>query len=781
MLMRRNIYAVELTIFGSVLPGEFIGRQGMLTAIKKIKGLGVFGDFTAAADLPAFKRFNLIYGENGSGKTTLSRLFTALQTGAHTDYPDLDYSITTDTGTLSKGQPSPRKIRVFNSDYIEANIGQFDGPLRHILIVGQENKELAEEIKIEQATYDDRKAKLEAEALALAKLETDKGKAFSAIAKTIGEATSGTTLRGYRKPDAEAAYKKLTKPKTYTDAELDLHRVTIRQEQAEAVHQVSQPKVKDASGDDMDIQIALGALVTATGVLTQRASQVDAISRLVEKPDISLWVETGLEIHRTHDSNDCEFCGQKLPQERLKQLSEHFSTADQQLKAEIEAEIRTASSISAAIASVQLPPKTGLFSELRDDFETTAQEFETARSAALTAVAKVAEILSKKLTERSKPYAVEVAVDSAAFTQSLDKAAALIDRHNAKVADFDAQKDAARQAIETHYLSTIEPQVKEFDEKIAAAQAVIDKLRDGAADLGDARSLDALLKSIGEKKAKVSSAHAGGAQMTGKLNAFLGRTDLTFDSGEDGYRLKRRGKPARRLSEGEKTAIAFLYFIVQLGDQDFDVKEGVVVIDDPISSLDAAAIFQAFSYLKTAVKEAKQVFLLTHNFDFLRLLVNWLDNGVKQNQRSYFMIVCTEAAAVRNAQLVMLDPLLVEHPSEYHFLFKVLYTFKSDGTILSSYHIPNIARKVLETFLEFHVPSNESLYKKLDRTNFDDTKKTAIYKFANDLSHMTGKGFDPALVAETQKNTTYLLEMIKAVAPDHFDGLERLAKGEVAA
>ena len=65
----------------------------MLTVIKRIKGLGVFGDFTAPADLPPFARYNIIYGENGSGKTTLSRLFAALEAGAHTDHADLEYTI----------------------------------------------------------------------------------------------------------------------------------------------------------------------------------------------------------------------------------------------------------------------------------------------------------------------------------------------------------------------------------------------------------------------------------------------------------------------------------------------------------------------------------------------------------------------------------------------------------------------------------------------------------------------------------------------------------------
>lgn len=98
-------------------------------------------------------------------------------------------------------------------------------------------------------------------------------------------------------------------------------------------------------------------------------------------------------------------------------------------------------------------------------------------------------------------------------------------------------------------------------------------------------------------------------------------------------------------------------------------------------------------------------------------------------------------------------------------------------SILSCYHIPNVARKVLETFLDFHIPSKDKLYRKLEKTEFDPHKKTAILKFTNDLSHFTGKGFDPALVAETQKNTTYLLEMIKHTAPLHFAGLEALTKG----
>ena len=177
--------------------------------------------------------------------------------------------------------------------------------------------------------------------------------------------------------------------------------------------------------------------------------------------------------------------------------------------------------------------------------------------------------------------------------------------------------------------------------------------------------------------------------------------------------------------------------------------------------------------MKNAVKDAKQVFLLTHNFDFLKILINWI-NGSRQT-KCYMMLVCAESADTRDATLRKLDKLLVDHPTEYHYLFKVLISFKSDGTIANSYHIPNVARKVLETFLDFYAPSKAALYDKLVAVKFDENKKTAIYKFTNDQSHRTGKGFDPALVAETQKNTAHLLELIEATAPLHFHGLKALS------
>ncbi|MEH2469240.1 wobble nucleotide-excising tRNase [Nitrobacteraceae bacterium AZCC 2161] len=124
----------------------------MLTQIKKIKNFGVFGDYTGNVELPLFGRYNVVYGENGSGKTTLSRLLSCLEVGTHADHPNLEFAIESLSGQLTHGSRCARKVRVFNSDYVEANIGRLDGPLRYILILGEENKALAEQLKQEIGT-----------------------------------------------------------------------------------------------------------------------------------------------------------------------------------------------------------------------------------------------------------------------------------------------------------------------------------------------------------------------------------------------------------------------------------------------------------------------------------------------------------------------------------------------------------------------------------------------------------------------------------------------------
>lgn len=748
----------------------------MLSDIKKLRGLGVFGDYAAAGDVKPFKRYNVIYGENGSGKTTLSRLLACLEAGEHPDHPELEFTIDSGSGQLQRGIKYPRKVRVFNSDFVEANIGRLDGPLRHIMILGETNKALADELTGEIRTRDDRVKRINELTQAGARLQTDRGKVFSAVARIISEATSGAQLRTYRKNNAEAAFAKLTETEQLSDERLQALHTTVRQEQMPKIGELAIPIVSHRS-EPMNVIEMAQAASRKTKALTLRTAQSAAISRLIQHPDIAEWVETGIKLHSDQAGSHCEFCEQALPAARMQALADHFSVEDQRLKSEIEAERLSVEDALVALPRFSLPDRLALYSELRDQYDTARDWFEQALDEVKNQLGNVCDALADKLKLRTSAYDAGLFVNSDPLALAFEKVSAIIKLHNEKTAVFDMAKREASEAIEAHHLLTVKVQLDDLLEQFLNTGRQINLLRTGGSDLPDVRSLEVLDQSISDKQALVSDAHAGGADLTDLLRQFLGRTDLRFESGEEGYRVLRRGKPAKRLSEGEKTAIAFLYFIVQLKDQHFDIREGIVVIDDPISSLDASSIYQAFSFLKNAGQDAKQLFILTHNFEFLKLVISWLTRlpAALKRDCSYAMVRCTEDINGRSSVLAPLDQLLIDHATEYHYLFKILYTFKSDGTIQQCYHIPNIARKVLDTFLDFYLPSNDTPHRKLDAIDFDRHKKTAILKFANESSHHTGKGFDPAIVAETRKNTAYLLEMIKDVAPTHYKGLEALS------
>jgi wobble nucleotide-excising tRNase len=244
------------------------------------------------------------------------------------------------------------------------------------------------------------------------------------------------------------------------------------------------------------------------------------------------------------------------------------------------------------------------------------------------------------------------------------------------------------------------------------------------------------------------------------------------------------GKPATGLSEGEKTAIAFLYYLKYLNDKGFKIKDGIIVIDDPISSLDANSLFCAFGFMQSRVKEAGQLFILTHNFPFFRQVKNWY-NYAQKKQHSYYMIESSCHKDDRTATLLPLDPLLSKYDSEYHYLFKLVYTCAiqtgTHSNLEEYYHLPNVARRLLENFLSFKHPRKAGigLYDLLKEIHFDEAKKSKILRFLHTHSH-NGSIDDPehdiSILSETPQILRDVMELIAQNDKEHYDELVELVK-----
>ena len=746
----------------------------MIKRLLEVKSLGLFDNYRWGPNMPEFNKFNVLYGWNGSGKTTLSLLFSALEDGEIERFPDLKYKIETDDGEFTQGTRYSRRIRVFNQHYVSQNIDISSCKANPIFLLGEENKMLAESIRkdefclngnpdipgdlglIKELTLkkNDRKQK-----------EQKKDLLFSSVAKTIGTVISGVLPRDYRKNNAEKDFDLLNSKRLLTQQEIELFSSTLKQQELGILNLLSQDSIEKNCTD----------LLTEIRDLLKKTVTVTTITRLKENPNISQWVEEGLHLHQQEMSQKCEFCDQALPMERMEALKGYFNTEDLKLKLDIDSLLKRLLELRLSIQKSTAIDKANLFTEFQEEYAICLSQFENSKQQLLDRISQVYKETENKKLHTTEPQELIGELPLGSYVAAISKLNKVIEHHNEKSKNFSDAKKVAQENLKFHYLSEIHDEVQALNKDISDIDEIISILEDGKPDDPESVGINGLKSRIDENKNKISQSGLACDEINRQIETFLGRRELVFENSDEGYVIKRNGQLANNLSEGEKTAIAFVYFTIHLKDRDFNVQNDIVVVDDPISSLDSNSLFQAFSFLKKSVKECAQVFIFTHNFDFLQLIINWLKSGHK-NTSEYYMIKNIINNNKRIATLDDLDKLLLNYNSEYQYLFKILHDYQPDGTLESVYHLPNIARKVLENFLIIMVPDSTSTYKKLERIPFDENKKTAIYKFTNDQSHITGKGFDPSLSSECKNVISFLFEMMRSVFPQHYEVLEETVK-----
>ena len=268
-------------------------------------------------------------------------------------------------------------------------------------------------------------------------------------------------------------------------------------------------------------------------------------------------------------------------------------------------------------------------------------------------------------------------------------------------------------------------------------------------------------------------------ELNKELASFLGRDEIKFALDGSGYAITRNGYPAKNLSEGERTALAFLHFLESLSDKNFDLTKGIVVIDDPVSSLDSNSIYSAFSFMKNKTDKAGQLFIMTHNFIFFKEVRRWFcdyKNKPKKDCHLYMLKVKLERKE-RVAKISKLDPLLRKFNSEYHFLFSMVYKSQTEAELIKLYPMPNIARKLLEEFFSFRDPRSKNLERKMKDfypNNIEIIDR--ILRFTNTNSHADkiGDTGDLSVLQELPSVMQDIMKLIKEANKSHFDKMESI-------
>jgi wobble nucleotide-excising tRNase len=93
------------------------------------------------------------------------------------------------------------------------------------------------------------------------------------------------------------------------------------------------------------------------------------------------------------------------------------------------------------------------------------------------------------------------------------------------------------------------------------------------------------------------------------------------------------------------------------------------------------------------------------------------------------------------------------------------------------YPMPNIARRLLESFLAFKRPQLETLYRKLENVSCDPGQKTRVLRFIETFSHndQVAEGeHAPSILLETTSVLKDLLSIIRCLDEEHFKAMEAL-------
>lgn len=426
----------------------------MIKKIKRIKNLGlVFSDYAWDPGLLDFKRFNLIYGWTGSGKTTLSNIFTALETGASTKYPNLEYELETDAGSYKQGQPFDKKIRVFNQEYVSKNVKLLEGTASPIFILGEENQKLVEVIKKDEDLLALKRKEKKAASENKEKTEIAEAKQFTDIARIISSNTSGEATRKYDKRNAEEAFAKLQSKELLEESKIQEYSLTLKQLEKPLISELEIKRIKDEQkNEEVEFSSILSDSLKSGKELSLKMAESVVMERLKTHSDISEWVEAGVILHNKHNSVKCEFCGLDLPKIRMEELAQHFSEADKIIKEDIDALVLQLNHVYSCVETANAMDKANLYEELQLAYQNNVETFENNKKLVLGRVAKFTELLKEKKTKTTESVVLNDEIDVQPFIMAIEKVNAEIKRHNQKTSNFGTEKDTAQKALERHYL-----------------------------------------------------------------------------------------------------------------------------------------------------------------------------------------------------------------------------------------------------------------------------------------------------------------------------------------
>ena len=612
----------------------------MIQHIKLLRNIGTFGSNSTTASI-ALKRLVLLYGENGSGKTTLAAILRSLSTGEplsiderhrlgskHDPHVVLECDTGPPTAVFQNGSWNHvlSNIRIFDDLFIDQNIysGLDVGPKHrqqlHNLILGEKGVALQRRIADLVTRINQHNTELQVKANAISphiqgEFDVDQFCGLPKLADVDGLLAQAE--RSLKAASNQESIQRASSFQTITLPGFDI------------------PAIKDLLATDLPV--------------LDKAAE-NSVLRHVQNlgSNGEGWIAAGVGHMDRNNGTNCPFCGQRtIGITLIDHYRAYFSDSYTALKQNVATMYDDIQRIHGDGAQIQFE---------RAVATARASSAFWAQFCNIPAIELDTEVITRTWTMARDLIAAHLKSKRASPLEPLDLACTVLatlsdyNAHRDQIAGLNQSSNAANGIVDNVRRQAQITDTKPIIDKIETLKAT---KRRHSPQL-DPLCADYLQEQECKTRTEAKRADARNAlneyrtnvfpKLQHKVNYYLQRfnagfridslkpTNIGSGSGStctfslvirDSYVAasqpsNTKAKPTFRniMSAGDRNTLALALFFSSL-DHDPRIAESIVVIDDPISSLDDHRSMTTVQEVRKLAKRTKQVFVLSHNKRFL--------------------------------------------------------------------------------------------------------------------------------------------------------------------
>ncbi len=543
---------------------------------------------------------NFFYGKNGSGKSSLAHFISHQEVS-----PDVE-------------------IHLFNEEFIRKNVSPMNSMDGVFTLSGNSEKKLEadkkkKELNDTREIYRKKKAEYDKDSNEFNALKNDTFGTFHSKGKKMFEKYP-EVMKGVKTKRDEFCKKILVAtPKEFKIDELGKQYDLLFNSGLKEYTKYKKLTISPLSDETLELlsQPIISSANTEFAKFVQKIGALD-------------WIKTGHEKYHNIADGRCPYCQQLLPGNIENDIISCFDESYKESVKKVE-------DLKRALTSELASTKNTIASNLANGFE--SEEAKSYKEKCQTLISKLDTNMlhvDEKLREVGKSVELEKVDNLIKEIKELEL------QINKDIEDNNkAVREKDTDGCISNFWSLLAFELKEAIDTLNAANR-----RYNAAETVKKKELEDLLtkgKQLGSEIKTLNKSIINTTEAKDKINEYLRKTGFVgfqLVEKEDEkcvYQIIRDGEsePADHLSEGERNYIAFLYFYQSvLGNKDDSgsEKRKVVIIDDPVSSMDSGTLYMVSTMVRKLIRICynrygdtqderqfiNQMFILTHNPYFFR-------------------------------------------------------------------------------------------------------------------------------------------------------------------